>query len=81
MIKVLKIMLSDILPKSFYSFFKGVGFIAILFAVLTGVAIFLIGIAAFIGWLLAIPVDLGMLILCSIILIAIWIDSAHGRSR
>lgn len=74
-------MLDDITPKSFKSFFENIAVFVILFAVLTIVTIFLVAIAAGIGWLLAIPVDFGMLILCGIIFIGVWINSAYERNK
>lgn len=79
--KVLKIMLSDITPKGFKSFFESIIVFAIVFAVLIFVSFVLLGIAAGIGWLFAIPVDLSMLILFGIIFIGIWINSAYERTR
>lgn len=79
--KVLKTMLSDITPKGFKPFFEGILTIAILFAFLTFVSFVLFGIATGIAWLFAIPIDLGMLILCGIIFLGIWINSAYERTR
>lgn len=79
--KVLKTMLDDATPKSFKSFFADILVLTILFAFLIVVAFFLVAIAAGIGWLFAIPVDLVMLIFYGIIFIGIWINSAYERSR
>ena len=81
MIKILKTMLNDITPKSFKSFFQNISVFAILFTILIVVTFFLFLIAAGIGWLFAIPVDLGMLILSGIIFIGLWINSAYERSN
>jgi hypothetical protein len=74
-------MLSDIVPKSFKSFFKNIYVFAILFTSLIVVTSFLFLIAAGIGWLFAIPADLGMLILSGIIFIGLWINSAYERNN
>jgi hypothetical protein len=81
MIKILKIMLNDIFPKNFKSFFEGITVITILMAILKATAFLLFATAFGIAWLFTIPIDLAILIVMGVIFIGLWINSAYERSN